>query len=207
MRSYAHFALPAPFLGGTEIEWLDAIVARERGWAPAGDDGDGICVSRTWAGPHGGELRMVVLGFYPALATVGGPGRERRAMDRVLARLLERVQAAGGMEVADQDLAHWVAMAADRWVQVRDAEREIEGTQVWLEFVQCARCEGLTSQDSPSCRACGHRFTGAERAEQDRRREQARKIVEDARTRHTALSGGWGMLPAGGGQRLPGGPA
>lgn len=197
MRSYAHFALPTPFLGGTELEWLDAIVARERGWAPAAEDGDeGICVARTWAGPRGGELRMVVLGFYPALATVGASGAERRAAQRVLGRILERVKAAGGQAVDDEDLAQWVAGAGARWDRVREAERQLERTQLALQAAQCPACEAYTSLEAPSCHACGHRFGGAERSEQERRREEARTTIEEVRSRHAALSRGQGVLPA-----------
>jgi hypothetical protein len=195
-RSYAHVVLPAPYLRDADVAWLDRVVCREPEWAPADRDRPGVRVSREWVGPdEDDELLLVVLGFYPVLATVGGS--ETRAARRVIERLVQEVEGAGGQLVGDRDLSGWIATLSDRWDQVLEAEEEIEQMQVWLEFAQCRNCKELTSRAAPSCRGCGHRFTGEERAEHDRRREQAQKAIEDARARHTAATGGWGLLPRG----------
>lgn len=193
--SYVHFALPAPRLGRDEIALLDEALGADPAWRPVQVEQSEPLLTRQWE--HAGtgeELVLALLGFSPLLATLGAPVTAGRATAEGLERVAAALPAAGGAQIGDADLPSWIEAVQARWPAVVDAQRRIEELSVWLTFGQCTRCGELTHLEAPHCRACGHRVTDAERAQQEARRGQAEHAVSAARAELDALGRGEGIV-------------
>lgn len=193
-RCYVHFALPVPILDDAELALLDRTVGVRDGWLPVERQLGRPALLRRWQRPGGGLLVLVVLGWYPLLATLTA-NRAGAAGRRGLARVTEAVRDAGGRPVGDAELAGWVRAAGQRWALVVAARRRLDDHLPLVEFRTCTRCPALSARHLPHCRGCGHRFTSQEDLERDARSRAARDAVLAASAELAALGRGEGLFP------------
>lgn len=194
-RSYAHLALPAPFLGDAELALLDSAACAADGWRPADPGLHRPILLRRWQGPGRELLVLVVLGWYPLLLTAGLDPGPRPAGRRALTRLTDAVLAAGGRAVADAELPGLLATARLRWDAAVAAQRRLEEQRPFLEFRTCRSCPAWSALEAPHCRGCGQRFSPADDVARDDRTRTARDVVAAAAAELAALGRGEGLLP------------
>lgn len=190
---YLHAALAAPFLGAAEIAGLDAAVGAEDGWWPVASPAGGPVLTREWrrgADRRPEVLRLVVLGWYPLLVTVGGDDRPGPATRRVLRRVRLAVQAAGGTVVPDEDLPDRIAAAPERWHHAAGVLRRADRLRGALQVRGCARCGGESAAVATHCQHCGARFGDADDADRDAAHRRALADLTACRAELDRLTAG-----------------
>lgn len=180
-RSYAHLALPVPFLADVDVALFDGAICADEGWQPVENSLSQPVMLRRWR--YGNRmLVLVVLGWYPLTVTLGvaqkGGAPARRALRRVRTAVHER----GGRDIGDAELTTAVAAARARYAEAVATQRELARQQSRLGYRDCTICRSWSAFDLPHCRSCGHRFTPAE----DVRRDEEHGAAQEALTRCSA---------------------
>lgn len=191
-QSYAHLTLPVPVLGDAEVALVDRAVGDQDGWRPVAEDTSSVgpVLIRRWGRQRGGQLVLVVLGWYPVLFTVSDLGRTGRAGRRARGRIADAVLGAGGGRVADVDLAARVHEARQRWAAVVSTQRRLSTHLPLVDYRYCACCASWSATSASHCRGCGHRFTSQEDMDRDALARSARAAVARATVELAALGRG-----------------
>jgi hypothetical protein len=191
-RSYAHFVLPVPFLDESDIRLLDDAVCAARRWTVIESVTDGPVLSHRW---HTGraQLVLVVLGWYPAIVTVGGGRGASFRVRGAVHRILSVVTSHGGRTVADSELGDCLHASRRRWTTVVATWRRCAESRQVLSERRCDRCDASSDFIAGHCQNCGRRF---DPADDMRRDELARAAAE------TAARGKADLLALGCGQGL-----
>lgn len=193
-RSYLHFVLPVPTLGEPEIAEIDRAIGQRDGWAPVAVPEPGPLLTRAWETPGKAELRLALLAWYPAFATLGPPGRSGRAVRAARDRVADLVLRLGGFLVGDPELAALHEQLAGRWAAAGSLQREIDRLQALLEQRQCPQCAALAGRRASHCATCGRRYTEVDDTSRDQQHHQIRLTLQDHATELAALARGEGIF-------------
>jgi hypothetical protein len=194
-RGYLHFVLPVPTLAENEIVELDHTIGQRDGWTPVAVAESGPLLSRAWETPGKAELRLALLSWYPAFATLGPPGRSGRAVRAARDRVADLVLRLGGFLVGDTELAGLHARLADRWAAAASLQREIDRLQLSLEQRQCPQCGGLAGRRASHCANCGRRYADIDDTTRDERHRQTTLALRDRIAELAGLARGEGIFP------------
>lgn len=199
-RSYLHFVLPVPTLGEYEIAELDRTIGQRDGWAPVAVTDTGPVLTRAWETPGKAQLRLALLSWYPALATLGPPGRSGRPVRAARDRVADLVPRLGGFLVGDPELAGLQERVAGRWSAAASLQREIDRLRLSLEQRQCPRCGAMAGRRASHCSTCNRRYTAVDDTNRDERHGKETRALRDHAAELTGLARGEGIFarwPAG----------
>ena len=200
-RSYAHVVLPAPFLTDEWLSIMDSAVTGKGSWRIAEPvETSGPVLLRRWQRKRGGGLLLVVVGWYPAVVTVGAVKLATPSVRRATRRVVAAVVAKGARRVGDVELPAVLEAAGPRWQSVVDAWLHREQGQRWMRQRQCGRCGAWSAFAARHCTQCVTGFGSAEDADRDERARQATMVAARGSDELAGLARGQGLFadwPAG----------
>lgn len=205
-RSYLHFVLPVPTFGEVEIAEFDRAIGQRDGWAPVVLAETGPVLSRAWETPAKAELRLALLSWYPAFATLGPSGRSGRAGRAARDRVADLVLRLGGFLVGDPELAGLQQRLAGRWAAATSLQREIDRLQVSLDQRQCPQCGVAAGRRASHCANCNRRYTEMDDTTRDERHRQITLALQEHGAELAGLARGEGIFahwPAGTQEETP----